>query len=213
VACFSLYVAHLLTAGVGGIATTDDPELAALMRSLVNHGRNGIYISIDDDDGATGDRLMEIITRRFSFERIGHSYRITELEAALALAQLDDWSRMIARRTLNAECLTAELADLRDRLQLPALRPHTDSAHMMYPIVVKGETKERFAAYLEEHGVETREMLRLSDQPCYKGLWNPAAYPVAQWINEHGLYIGCHNGLDSRDMERVAEIIRGYWKR
>ena len=59
------------------------------MRSLVNHGRDGIYLSIDDDRGLTDGDLKEVVSRRFNFQSIGHSYRITELEAALAVAQLD----------------------------------------------------------------------------------------------------------------------------
>ena len=58
VACFSTYVAHILVTGVGGLAVTNDPDLAVLMKSLFNHGRDSIYIRIDDDQGMceTGER-------------------------------------------------------------------------------------------------------------------------------------------------------------
>ena len=51
IGCFSTYVAHFLVTGVGGFATTNDPELAVSMRSLMNHGRDSIYISCTDDQG------------------------------------------------------------------------------------------------------------------------------------------------------------------
>lgn len=211
VGCFSFYVAHLLTAGVGGIATTNDPDLAAAMRSLVNHGRDGIYISIDDDDGAKGDRLKEIISKRFRFERIGHSYRITELEAALALAQLDDLPAIIQKRRANAAYLTEALDGLGDVLQLPTVRFGTEHSYMMYPIVIKGEGKEGLTGYLEERGVETRDMLPLTNQPCYAGMWDPADYPVAEWINNHGFYVGCHQDMSEGDLAHIARTIREYW--
>ena len=50
-ASFSTYVAHVLVTGVGGLATTSDPDLAVTMRSLMNHGRDSIYISCSDDEG------------------------------------------------------------------------------------------------------------------------------------------------------------------
>ena len=49
IGCFSTYVAHLITTGVGGLNTTNNPDYAIKMRSIMNHGRDNIYISIDDD--------------------------------------------------------------------------------------------------------------------------------------------------------------------
>jgi dTDP-4-amino-4,6-dideoxygalactose transaminase len=208
-----MYVAHLLTAGVGGIAITNNRKYAEVMRSLVNHGRDGIYISIDDDDGLTNAELREVISRRFNFERIGHSYRITELEAALALAQLDDLQGMIDIRRKNAERLTANLSDLEDMIQLPTIRPMTTNSWMMVPLVLRHEPKDNLVSFLEEHGVETRDMLKLTDQPCYKGMWNPDDYPVARWINDCGYYIGCSHGLTYNDMDYVSDLLHDYFKR
>ena len=211
IACFSLYVAHLLTAGVGGIATTNDPELAVKMRSLVNHGRDGIYLSIDDDDGLNVKEMKEVIQRRFNFESVGHSYRITELEAALALGQLDGGPSMIRQRQRNAEYLTDKLCDLEmdDLLSLPHPRPHTEHAWMMYPVVADGD-KWALCSHLEEHGVETREMMRLTDQPVYKGLWNPEDYPMADWINKHGIYIPSHQELTLSDLNQIVSAFYSY---
>lgn len=207
VGCFSTYVAHLLTTGVGGIATTSDPEIAAVMRSLVNHGRDGIYIAIDDDAGKDGAALREVISRRFHFERIGHSFRITELEAALGLAQLDTWQEMIAARRLNATRLHLLLTALGDHLQLPAFREATGRAWMMFPIVLREATKDALCAYLEERGIETREMLPLTNQPAYAAWCDPRQYPVADWINRSGFYVGCHQDLTPDDIAYMAETI------
>lgn len=211
VGCFSTYVAHLLTTGVGGIGTTNNPDLAALMRSLVNHGRDGIYISIDDDDGLSGAARREVISRRFHFERIGHSFRITELEAALGLAQLDDWGAMIAARQANAWYLSERLRPYADRLQLPAERPNTGHAYMMYPLVLRHEDKAALCEHLEARGIETREMLPLTNQPCYQRLFREEDYPVAWWINRSGFYVGCHQDLTAADLDEVAGAIGDYF--
>lgn len=211
VGCFSTYAAHLLTTGVGGIATTSNIVLAARMRSLVNHGRDGIYLSIDDDDDLGRRQLHEVIERRFSFDSIGHSFRITELEAALGLAQLDTMDEVIAKRRANAIYLTDALGGLADFIQLPETRPGCEHAWMMYPIVLRDEPKWDLCNYLENHGIETREMLPLIHQPCYRGMWNPAHYPVADWIDQCGLYFGVHQDLEHSDLDHIADTIRGYF--
>lgn len=208
IGCFSMYVAHLLTAGVGGISITSNPDYAAKMRSLVNHGRSGCYMSIDDDE----EFSKEIISKRFHFESIGHSYRITELEAAIALSQLDDLEHQIRIRQRNAKYLTDLLEPLDDRIQLPRVRPGATHSWMMYPLVMRNESKWPLVNYLEKRGVETREMMRLTDQPCYKGLWNPDDYPVAAWINRGGFYLGCHQDLDLEDMAYIATLIHDWVK-
>jgi len=65
IACFSTYVAHPIITGVGGVVATSNPKYAAVLRSLANHGRDNIYISIDDDKGKKGKQLQQIIARRF----------------------------------------------------------------------------------------------------------------------------------------------------
>lgn len=210
ISCYSTYVAHLLTTGIGGLSVTDSSIYAAKMRSLVNHGRDGIYISIDDDNGLSNGDLKEVIARRFNFETIGHSYRITELEAALGVAQLDDYQTMIAQRQQNAEYLTDGLRRF-DRIQLPSVRPHTGHAFMMYPIVMLNDDKAQITAYLESRGIETRAMLPLINQPCYARLWNPADYPVAQWIDRSGFYIGCHQNLTRADLDYIIGAFANYF--
>jgi dTDP-4-amino-4,6-dideoxygalactose transaminase len=211
IACFSTYVAHLLTTGVGGLGIANSPEYAAKMRSLVNHGRDGIYISIDDDNGLSNGDLKEVIARRFNFESIGHSYRITELEAALGLAQLDDCQAMIEKRQRNAAYLTDGLRKFNGDMQLPTIRPYTEHAFMMYPIVMRNEDKQYITEYLESHGIETRAMLPLINQPCYRDLWNPADYPVAQWIDDNGFYIPSHQNLTHADLDHIISTFDKYF--
>jgi perosamine synthetase len=213
IGCFSTYVAHLLTTGVGGLATTNNPDYAAKMRSLVNHGRDGIYISMDDGRGATGEELKEVISRRFRFESVGHSFRITEMEAALGVAQLETWQEMIMARYQNAIHLMEALAHCSQWLQLPSLRPNTGHAFMMFPLVLRYEESSRLTAWLEEHGIETRGMLPLTNQPVYQAWCNEDDFPVAKWINDSGFYIGCHQDLTPDDLDYMAETIQAYFGR
>ena len=197
IGCFSTYVAHILVTGVGGFNTTNDPEYAVRMRSLMNHGRDSIYISIDDDKDKSDEELKMIVARRFSFVSVGHSFRVTEMEAALGLAQLEESEAMIAARRANARLLIQKLAHLDGYLQLPKTRPGNEHSFMMFPIVLRDEPKTELVNFLEQNGVETRDMLPLTNQPVYHHLlnWCEDQYPVAKWVNQNGFYIASHQGL------------------
>ena len=211
IACFSTYVAHLITTGVGGLSVTDNAEYAAKMRSLVNHGRDGIYISIDDDDDVSENKKREIISKRFKFDSVGHSFRVTELESALGLAQLENWQEMILARNANAFALSRMLGDLVNDIQLPSIVPGNEHDFMMYPIVLYNEDKWKLCEHLEKNGVETREMMPLINQPVYKDLVGDKSFTVAEWINSSGFYIGCHQGLTIHDMEYISDAIHDYF--
>lgn len=214
ISCFSTYNAHLLITGVGGLSLTNDPELAMLMRSLVNHGRNNIYISIDDDN-PENKNFQEIIDKRFVFERTGYSYRITELEAAIGLSQMDTIMENVRTRRSNAEYLSKKLEKFK-MLQLPYIIE--DHVFMMYPIVLLGDyKKDKLITYLENRGIETRNLMPITNQPVYKkmlfeGVDVATEYPVAETLNEKGFYIGCHSFLNKKDLDYVIEIFEKYFE-
>lgn len=214
IGCFSTYIAHYIVTGVGGLATTSDPDLAVRLRSLMNHGRDSIYLSIDDDQGATGAKLHEIVAKRFQFVSVGHSYRATELEAALGLAQLEEKDAIVAARTGMAARLSAGLEKFSDRLQLPFSPPDRDHTFMLYGLVLKGEDKAPLVNFLEDRGVETRDMLPLLNQPVYKKMFGDieSRYPVAESLNRSAFYIGCHQYMTEKDADYVITQFREYFR-
>lgn len=216
ISCFSTYVAHLVVTGVGGFATTNDDALAVLIKSLMNHGRDSIYLSIDDDDTSDQSVLEQMVARRFSFVHVGYSYRATEMEAALGVGELARHQEMLERRKANAQYLNQALSDLRGFLQLPSVRPGAEHAWMMYPLIVNdGVDRERLLLHLETAGIETRHLMPLINQPIYRKLFGDLEprYPVAARINRCGFAIGCHQGLDRADLERIVDAFHGYFAR
>jgi dTDP-4-amino-4,6-dideoxygalactose transaminase len=216
IACYSTYMAHLITTGVGGFAATNDAELAATMKSLFNHGRDGIYLSIDDDNVTDSAELFRIVSRRFNFVDVGYSYRATELEAAIGLAQLERWEEIIGDRQGNAAALTKGLRPWSDRLQLPQVRAGSEHAFMVYPIVVSDPAIDRDALvyFLEEHRIETRYMLPLLTQPVYRRLYGDLEphYPVARHINRNGFYVGCHSEIGDVELDYMVETFARFFR-
>ena len=201
--CFSTYNAHLIATGVGGLATTNDPVLARLIRSLANHGRSGIYTGIDDELGN-----VEVIDSRFRFERPGYSSRCTEMEAAIGCAELDVWEENLRIRKANADLLTQALSDL--PLVLPKVRPGSQSANMMYPVRAQDRVvRDALVTHLETRGIETRYCLPLTNQPYIDC---EDRYPVAKMVNETSFYVGCHQHLSLEDVGRIADSFHGFWR-
>lgn len=209
IGCFSTYVAHIITTGVGGFCVTDDDELIVMLKSLMNHGRDSIYTRIDDDAGREGQALFEIADRRFSFVRLGYSYRCTEMEAALGLAQLETREADWRRRQTIARRLCEGLAPLADHLQLPAERDGAEHAWMFFPLVLRTGAVERAAViqYLEDHQIETRYLLPLLNQPVYRQLFGDLEpmYPVAANLNRRAFYIGCHAGMTDEEVDHILD--------
>jgi perosamine synthetase len=214
IAGFSTYVAHVISTGVGGLCTTNDPELFVLLKSLMNHGRDSIYTRIDDGAEEHGRRLFEVADRRFSFVRTGHSFRATEMEAALGIAQYEEREQMAARRREVAQLLTQGLAGLAGHIQLPKCRPDAEHGYMFYPMTILNHAiqRPRLIEYLEERGIETRYLLPLINQPVYRKLFGDldSQYPVAAQLNENAFYIGSHPGMTDADVHYVVEVFHDF---
>ncbi len=152
--------------------------------------------------------------RRFSFVSLGHSFRATELEAAIGLGQFERRQRIVNTRQRNARRLTRALRDLKEHIQLPSIPPGRDHMFMMYPIVLKNERKEGLVHFLEESGIETRDLLPLINQPVYRRLFGnlEKRYPVARWLNAGGFYIGSHQDIAGDELDFVVERIHDYFR-
>jgi len=217
ISCFSTYVAHLVVTGVGGLALTKNERYAEILRSLANHGRDTIYLSVDDDKDIDGERFEEIIHRRFRFIRRGYSFRATEMEAALGVGQLECLAQILRTRRANAKVLLNGLKAYERFLQLPWYNPRIqEHAFMMFPIVIHKDapfTKMELVSVLERWNIETRDMLPLINQPVYRSLRIAQNdYPVASWINTHGFYVGCHQGLKRRDLQYMLDVFQKFFR-
>lgn len=206
IGCFSMYVAHLLVTGVGGIATTNDILYARKMRSLVNHGLSFDNLNLNDDE-----QPQPMLNRSFVFTSIGHSFRITEFEAALANAQLDDWQTAIKIRQSNAHLLTSLLDDLQEELILPQVAGGNSHSWMFYTLQTRKEEKHDLMCYLNAHDIETRDLPSLLYQPCYD--WDADQYPVSKHLATHAFYVGCAPHITESDIHELANTIHAYYDR
>ncbi len=216
IGCFSTYVAHYIVTGVGGLNITSDPDLAIRLRSLMNHGRDSIYLNIDDDATEDSEKLKEIISKRFKFISLGYSFRATELEAALGLSQLARNDTIINRRKYIAKMYTTRLSDLSNYIYFQKANYDAENTYMLFGIVCKGDYKTELVNFLEANNIETRDLLPLTNQPIYKKIFGEdleEKYPVAKMLNNHGFYIGCHQYINDKQIDYVTSKFHEFFKK
>ncbi len=200
--CLSFYPSHTITAGFGGMILTDHEEFYFKCWQLVNHGR------ADWDDYTTCHTLKE----RFTFSDVGYSLKFSDLNAALGLAQHRNREFILQTRYKNALRLRSELSGL-DDLILPNNNGHT---FMMFPIVVRSDRRDALEKALNDEDVETRRLMPITTQPLIQRMYGPHvahAYPGANFLNEHGFYVGCHQGMTDEHLERIINTIKKFYSK
>jgi perosamine synthetase len=190
--CFSFYANKLLTTGEGGMVVTDDERLAERARSLRN--------------------LCFLPGRRFYHEELGFNFRLTNLQAALGVAQLERMPEIVARKRALAQAYTQRLQDLR-MLLLPFEAPWARSVYWMYGVLLSddaGLAADELAARLRALGIETRPFfLGLHEQPALHrlGLFNGERYPVTERLARRGLYLPSGLALTDEQIDRVCAAV------
>ncbi len=193
ISVFSFYANKLITTGEGGMVLTNDPACAEKARSLRN--------------------LCFLPNRRFYHTELGHNFRLTNLQAAIGLGQLERMEEIITKKRWMGKAYTERLQGI-PGLQLPVEEPWARQVYWMYGIVLDESTgldAGQFAQKLKEKGVETRPFfLGMHEQPVFQdmGLFQDEKYPVAERIARQGLYLPSGLTLTEAQIDQVVETVR-----
>jgi perosamine synthetase len=190
--CFSFYANKILTTGEGGMVLARDLDLAERLRSLRN--------------------LCFRKERRFYHTEIGHNYRLTNLQAAIGLAQLERIEDSVQKKRWMAAAYNERLKDIKF-LQLPTEEPWAKNVYWMYGLVLDesaGMDAVEFAKRLGEKGVMTRPFfLGIHEQPVFRnmGLFLDEHYPVTEHIARQGLYLPSGMTLTEDQIDLVCQAV------
>jgi perosamine synthetase len=193
IACFSFYANKIITTGEGGMVLINDAALAERVRSYRN--------------------LAFRADRRFYHTDLGFNHRMTALQAAVGLAQVEDAAARIARKRDIGARYNELLSNAR-MLELPAEMPWATNVYWMYGLVRDeriGFDAAEFARRLAARGIDTRPFfLGMHEQPALlgRGLFAGERYPVAERIARRGLYLPSGLTLADAQLERVAAAVR-----
>jgi perosamine synthetase len=190
--CFSFYANKIITTGEGGMILTRDALQAEHLRSLRN--------------------LCFKKERRFYHTEMGHNYRLTNLQAAIGLAQVERIEESVAKKRWMGAAYTERLQHMQG-LQLPVEEPWARNVYWMYGVVLDeavGMDAVEFARRLAEQGVMTRPFfLGMHEQPVFQrmGLFLDEHYPVAERIARQGFYLPSGMTLAEAQLDQVCEAV------
>jgi CDP-4-dehydro-6-deoxyglucose reductase, E1 len=222
VATYSFYPPHHMTTGEGGAITTDDPDWMRALGSLREWGRDcWCPTGVNDAcghrfEGRYGD-LPEGYDHKYVFSQLGFNFKITDMQAALGLAQLDRLDGFHAARRANFARLDEALADLDDVLLRVRAAEGSDPSWFGYAFtLLEGGAERRTALqrFLLERRIDSRLLLggNLTRQPALQGREHRIAgsLPNSDRATEASMWVGCYPGLTEPMIDWIAESVRAF---
>jgi CDP-6-deoxy-D-xylo-4-hexulose-3-dehydrase len=179
IATLSFYPAHHITMGEGGAVFTNNAELKTIAESFRDWGRD-CYCA-PGKDNTCGKRfcwklgdLPEGYDHKYTYSHLGYNLKITDMQAACALGQMDRLDEFVAARKANFAWLHARLQSLAEVLHLPQATPKSEPSWFGFPLVVKedaGVKRSDLIGYLDQNKIATRLLFagNLTKQPYMIG--------------------------------------------
>jgi perosamine synthetase len=193
VSVFSFYPNKLITTGEGGMVLTNNDSIAEHLRSLRN--------------------LCFTVQKRFVHEELGWNMRMTNVQAAIGVAQLERWDESIARKREIGKLYTELLKDVKG-IELPIEKTnYCDNIYWVYGILLtdKSKTAEQVMKLFAEKGIGTRPFFYpMHLQPVLKrmGLFENEVYPNAKKMYYYGLYLPSGLALTNEQIHEVVKSLK-----
>jgi dTDP-4-amino-4,6-dideoxygalactose transaminase len=219
-AAFSTYVAHIITTGEGGMVTTNREDYGDILRSLRSHGRNctckHCILNAGADFCAKRFRGEGGEDVRFTFDRIGYSCKMNELEAAIGIGAMELYQDILKKRHDNLMYVLERFDRFAPWLSTIREEAHEQIGPHAIPIIINEGapfTRAELTLHLEKNGIETRTLFVSMPTQCpgfeYLG-YKPGQFPNAEYIGHHGIHIGVHQDVGIDDMEYVLATIGSF---
>jgi len=206
IACFSFYANKIIATGEGGMLTTNNPEIATVARNLKDHSFS--------------------TERHFWHQRLGFNYRMTNLQAAVGLAQTERLDKLVEKRISTAARYRDLLSNIKG-LTLPPNRPtiqkkdqryvqdesqnNDKNVYWMFGLLVEKEfgcSRDELRAFLANAGIETRTFfIPIHLQPIYFETYRGQRYPIAEALCQKGMYLPSGPGLTDAEIQYIAKTI------
>ncbi len=227
IATLSFYPAHHITMGEGGAVFTNNAELKQIAESFRDWGRD-CYCPPGKDNTCNkrfcwtrkdlGGELPDGYDHKYTYSHLGYNLKITDMQAACALAQMDRLDEFIARRRENFDYLKKRLAGVAEFLHLPEATPHSEPSWFGFPLILKpsaGVKRSDLINFLEENKIGTRLLFagNLTKQPYMAG----RGYRVigdlqnTDVVMNQTFWIGTFPALGEEQLDYVAQKLEDFF--
>jgi perosamine synthetase len=194
IGCFSFYANKIITCGEGGMIITNDEKIAETAKSL------------KDLSFPKGERI-------YLHSKIGYNYRMTNIQAAIGLAQLERIEEFVEMRRRNASLYNDSLANL-EGIGLPPEQEWAKNVYWMYSILIEPEFKisrDKLMTKLRNRQIETRPFfIPMHKQPVFRdmSLFIGENYPIAEILSERGMNLPSSSGLTTTEIQYICNAIK-----
>ena len=199
-ACFSFHPRKSISTGEGGMITTDDFEVAERARRLRSHGASVSALSRHESKGLVFEQYGEL----------GFNYRMSDVQAAIGVAQLPKLDGLLARRRAIADRYDAAFGTLREA-RLPARPAYAGHAFQSYGLVLTPEChlhRDEVLSALIDAGISCRRGIPpIHLEPLYRERFGSTSLPVTEDIASRSLFLPMYASLTEGDQDRVIDAV------
>lgn len=219
----SFYPAHHMTMGEGGAVYTDNPVLYRAMLSFRDWGRDCHCLGGHDNmcghryDGQYGE-LPKGYDHKYVYSHFGYNLKVTDIQAAVACAQIKKLPGFVKRRQENFAYLKEALADAADKLYLPEVEKDAVASWFGFPITVKeGINRDKIVQALEGNKIQTRMLFsgNLIKHPCFDGMRaSGKGYRVVGELKDtdrtlyETFWVGVYPGMTEGMLDYMTKVIK-----
>jgi len=219
----SFYPAHHITMGEGGSVLTSNPLLKRIATSMRDWGRD-CYCDPGCDNtcgrrfkGQHGD-LPQGYDHKYVYSHIGYNLKVTDMQAAVGVAQLKKLPMFVEMRKANFKKLYAGLKQYEEYLILPEATPLSDPSWFGFPFNIRENgkfTRTNLAEFLEDHKILTRQLFagNLTKQPAYKDVEYRISGELTNpdYIMRNTIFIGVYPGIDDVRMNYILSVFNKFF--
>jgi len=223
ISTLSFYPAHHITMGEGGAVFTNNAELRLIAESFRDWGRD-CYCG-PGKDNTCGKRfcqqfagLPEGYDHKYTYSHLGYNLKITDMQAACALAQMDRLDGFVEARKANFATLHGRLQSCSEFLSLPSATPHSDPSWFGFPLTLKdaaGARRVDLLQYLDQHRIGTRLLFagNLTRQPYMQGRNFRVSGELTRTdvVMNQTFWLGVYPGLGEAQLDFVASRVEEFF--
>jgi dTDP-4-amino-4,6-dideoxygalactose transaminase len=189
--CYSFYQAHIVNAGEGGMITTTLPHWEPVLRSVRSHGREGLY---------------------FDHVRVGYNSKMNDMEAAIGIGSMEDFDKTFSKRREIVSRYREACYGLEDKAWFTEERREDINCPHGFSITAKKPGAiDKLKKVLDDNGIQWKRNFGCipTQHAAFADMgYRLGDFPVAEYIGDNGIHIGCHPFMSDVDVQRVCEALR-----